>query len=223
MALNKNQNETVLIKKKIIVLLATAIFIVYSSTVAVLVFGHTGIRTNQFETVSQKYEIKNHTDAILESTSSSVSTTVSAITVTDNILDENFYIEYRLPNHLTPIYYDLLISTNFHEDINANEYNGSIKITLNCVHETNKIILHARNLRIVTETIEVIKLDDIDERDNVTRVDYDFEREFLIIELNDNLKMDKNYSVFLNFIGYLRNDMAGFFRSSYINENGEKK
>ena len=219
MVLNLLQvNDGVLINKKIIVLIAATIFIIYSSTVFGLVFGyHATIYNNyKFETVDDKNQINNS-----KTTLSSVTTEQVATTTPLAYISKNQSIDYRLPKHLSPYYYDLHVSTDLNDDIKMNSYNGSVKIYFKCLDVTNKIIFHARYLKILNETIQVFELNG--ENLKINKVAYEIDREFFIIELDSFLQINKNYSVYLNYNGNLKQDMAGFFKSSYIDANGKKR
>jgi hypothetical protein len=211
---NKNKNNSVLINKKIIVLIVAAVLIIYGSTIIGLVFGyHATIYTNyKFETVIDKSEINN---------SKPTSLITNEVTTAIPYILPNKSIDYRLPKHLSPYYYDLYVSTNLNDEIKMNNYNGTVKIYFECINLTNKIIFHARSLKILNETIEVLELNG--KKLEISKVAYEINTEFFIIELNNSLQINKNYSVFLNYYGNLKQDMAGFFRSSYIDSNGEKR
>ena len=49
----------------------------------------------------------------------------------------------------------------------------------------------------------------------------DFTRQFFIANLTQPFKAGHNYTVSMKYVGYLTDDNAGFYRSSYINENND--
>ena len=205
----EKKNEGVFIRKKSVVAIVCTVFIIYSSTVVGLVFG--------FRDTYSHFKI--HHEAFNASETTTITTTTTTTTVTT--LNESIKIDYRLPRDLSPYYYDITISTIFHDDIEPNDYNGSVKIYFKCIKETNKIIFHARNLDIFKRSVHVSDLQN--NSFNYSQIYYEAENEHFIIELINNLSADKNYSVSVKYKGHLRNDAAGFFKSLYLNNDGKKR
>ena len=55
----------------------------------------------------------------------------------------------------------------------------------------------------------------------VTGVSYDADPDFLTIQLEDELVAGQQYVLAMNFVGFLNDALAGFYRSQYMNEEGE--
>jgi aminopeptidase N len=51
----------------------------------------------------------------------------------------------------------------------------------------------------------------------------DFERQFFVASLSQTFKANNNYTVFVQFTGYLTDDNAGFYRSSYLDNNQKRR
>jgi aminopeptidase N len=125
--------------------------------------------------------------------------------------------EYRLENTVLPTAYDVQFSevefSNF-------TFKGSVKINARIVKETNVIVLHRGNL-----TAYVTSVTSIENNKGLTvaGTSYNKTTEKLSILLEEYLKPSDNISIQLNFNGTLRNDMIGFYRSSYINERGVER
>ena len=54
---------------------------------------------------------------------------------------------------------------------------------------------------------------------NITSIEYDEKRQFLIINLNEHLKAGKNYILNINYTGQITSDIRGIFWSSYKDLN----
>ena len=58
---------------------------------------------------------------------------------------------------------------------------------------------------------------------NVTGYEFDKSREFYVIKLLQPIVKGDKYRVTIDFVSKLNNGLSGFYRSSYINENGKKE
>lgn len=52
---------------------------------------------------------------------------------------------------------------------------------------------------------------------------YDRDRQFYVAHLKMNLEKGKQYKIAMNFIGYLNDNLDGFYRSSYTDDQGKKR
>lgn len=126
-------------------------------------------------------------------------------------------IKYRLPNNTKPMNYDITLITS----IDKNEFNfsGVAIIGLLVLETSSNITLHARQL-----TIKSVKLATTGgTMINLNPFTYNRTTEFLIISTQNQLLKDSNYILIIEYMGELRNDQFGFYRSSYVNSKGETK
>lgn len=144
-------------------------------------------------------------------------------------LPDNAYLtDVRLPVHLEPTLYFIDLVTHIEED-NFN-VDGSARILLRHVGSNNedneyasRIVMHAKDIVIHEESIQLTGIQD---PKNVIGHEYDLEREFYVIHINEVLygNVTNTFVVLnLNFDAYLNDDLRGFYRSSYINDAGETK
>jgi len=116
-----------------------------------------------------------------------------------------------LPRHLNPINYKLelvpfIIPDNF-------TIRGSVEIEVACLLSSSNITLHAADLQIENDTIRVV---DEDSRDvGVRSVEYDQDREFVILQLASQLQPGRKYKVTILYTAFLRDNLKGFYRSVY--------
>ena len=124
-------------------------------------------------------------------------------------------IDYRLPNNTLPIHYDIFLSTDIH--IPSFAFEGTVTIRLRALENTSSITLHTRFL--IIENVDFL-----DENGNLIQSNVNYQedsvREFLIIRPQSTLMINEIYHVRVNYLGTLRTDDAGFYRSSYVNSNG---
>lgn len=125
---------------------------------------------------------------------------------------------YRLPNNTRPEFYEVQLVTF----IDRGEFNfsGTVRIDVRVLEESKTITLHARRL-----TIDSVQLSDSygnPIEDDVTFA-YDVTKEFLTISTGKTmLQRGEKYLLKIFYIGELRTDLGGFYRSSYVNAQGTK-
>lgn len=130
-------------------------------------------------------------------------------------LDE---FNYRLPNNTRPLHYDITLATN----IDRKEFNftGIVRIELRALEDTNRITLHARQIVVTSFELTDASGQQIQAQGN----NYDVRREFLSFTTTDtSLKANQNYFLTIHYTSELRQDLGGFYRTSYINSSGKKK
>lgn len=148
-----------------------------------------------------------------ESTTESISTSSSPINLE---LNKN-NTDVRLPRSLVPILYDLEIIPFIFEGNFT--FHGLVNILLRVKQATNNITLHINDLSILSSDVKVFDTAENLEFQvkNLTR---DLDKQFFIIHLNDFLVETKQYNVSIRYKGILNDQLQGFYRSSYKDENG---
>ncbi|KAK6184963.1 hypothetical protein SNE40_007302 [Patella caerulea] len=124
-------------------------------------------------------------------------------------------IDYRLPTNTRPYHYNVDLQPNMYSgDPEAFNFQGSVKIWIQCLEDTTEITLHAHRLDINYATIEVLSEG---ETANLYRAyRNDTVRQFLIIELTESMVAGTNLSVSMSFEGPLQGDGTGLYLSSYM-------
>lgn len=119
---------------------------------------------------------------------------------------------YRLPNNTIPQTYDITLTLAL--ESNQFDFNGTVKIQIKALETTSNITLHMRQLSIAT-----IKLEDKSNNQDIDFEPYTYDTvtEFVIIPTQ--LEKDKIYLLTITYMGELRTDNHGFYRSSYVNAN----
>ena len=83
-------------------------------------------------------------------------------------------------------------------------------------HESaSNITLHAADLTIQNDTISVAKVgeeEEVEEMMVVTGVQYDKDREFIIINTGSELETGASYKVTIDYTAYLKDNLKGFYR-----------
>ncbi|KAJ8968398.1 hypothetical protein NQ317_007791 [Molorchus minor] len=105
------------------------------------------------------------------------------------------------------------------------DFDGKVWIQTTCLHPTQNITLHSKDLEIKENEITVKDISSTDPKSVKTaKIEFDKDKDFLIISLEKPLAEDHKYEIFIQFKGKLDDGLAGFYRSSYSDKkNGEKR
>ena len=123
----------------------------------------------------------------------------------------------RLPTSVTPSHYDVNLNVN----LNTFQVMGSVNITCSINSETKYILLHAQDMSIGQRDVQAQG-----EGGLLTAVQasgtFQPEHDFYVLELDSSLQPGTVY-VYLVFNYTLRDDLAGFYKSSYVNDVGKRR
>ncbi|XP_059190936.1 aminopeptidase N-like [Centropristis striata] len=134
---------------------------------------------------------------------------------------------YRLPSSLLPDYYNITLWPRLTSDPNTGLYifTGKSTVKFKCVKETDLILIHSNKLNYT-------KLDATHSArltasgggpaPGIKSSWLHHDTQYLVIQLNSTLTPEQNYLLYTEFTGELADDLAGFYRSEYI-EDGVKK
>lgn len=128
---------------------------------------------------------------------------------------EDVYETYRLPNDTRPFSYTINLRTWIHEEIFL--FEGFVEIVVLVSETTNRIVMHSRQLDITN-----FELRDLSGYLLNITMSYDPIREFLVFEVSESLLGGSRFWLQITYSGTLRTDGAGFFRSSYLNDDGDR-
>ncbi len=131
---------------------------------------------------------------------------------------EDDYIGYRLPNDTRPETYDVNIRTWVHEE--DFEFAGIVNIGIVTVNETNAITLHMRQLDIIQ--VRLLTTGAVPGLISIGPHTYNSTFEFMRIPINSVLPANTRYTVEIRYTGTLRTNQGGFYRSSYLNDAGQR-
>ena len=150
-------------------------------------------------------------------------TTIEALTTTLEPVTQD-RIDYRLSGDLYPILYELTIQPYFKTDKMPEFYNAVISIDFRCLRATNKLVMHMRNLVLKNSTLKITSSTDEQFSSKLNFPwTYDPVTDFFTAEFSQQFKVDYSYTFSVEFKGFINNDETGFYRSSYVDSNENKK
>ena len=123
-------------------------------------------------------------------------------------------VNYRLPNDTKPLKYLIEITTNIHDNDHNEQFKftGKVIIDFEVLEATNQVTIHQRQL-----TINKVSLDGLKKSFEYVKL-----TEFLIISTEAMLESGSKHSLEIEYAGTLREDLKGFYRSSYDNPDTKK-
>ena len=117
----------------------------------------------------------------------------------------------RLPLDLVPDNYHLSLDIDLEKD----SYNGSIKMTLGCVNDTNRIIFHGR--RLVLTKVKVKNGGGVVDYRKIT---YIKKFEMFVIDFDSpGLKQNMTYELHVDYYVNYGKNLAGLYKSNYTTED----
>lgn len=122
-------------------------------------------------------------------------------------------VNYRLSKSVAPTAYDLHITV----DLENLMFNGTETILVHANQPTSTIEVHLLDLSV--DNVQVIEGENAI---GVASLDYSSATEIYRITLSQNLSVDREYKVKMNFRGEIKDDMKGLYRSKYY-ENAALK
>ncbi|XP_018046832.1 PREDICTED: puromycin-sensitive aminopeptidase-like protein [Atta colombica] len=143
--------------------------------------------------------------------------TAAALSIDEDLENDLSTVNYRLPDNVVPVHYNIGLIPYIEKDNFT--FNGKSHIIIEIRRASQNISLHALDL-IINETATSLISNDTDIYAPTTH-NYDNKTEILTLYFNDKLSPGI-YSLYIQFIGILNDELHGFFRTSYTNEKGEK-
>jgi aminopeptidase N len=133
-------------------------------------------------------------------------------------VDPDDGISYRLPNDTIGLTYDIFLSTEIHRGEFG--FSGETKILIQIVENTDQITLQYRQMNIHSVTL-------LDVNNRVVQQNVPWIQnstvEFLIIRPNIQFNARQRYFVVISHSGTLRDDGLGWYRSTYLTPDGERR
>lgn len=136
-----------------------------------------------------------------------------------NGTENKTFIDMRLPRHLEPVSYGVkllafIVEKNF-------TFNGDVKIIMKAVEPATNITVHVNDMTIHESSVSVQDLSSGKEVE-IDKLDYDTDRQFFLVHLKEETHAGSQYQLNISYVGNVNDKLAGFYRSSYQNEKGEK-
>ncbi|XP_071548243.1 aminopeptidase N-like isoform X2 [Panulirus ornatus] len=122
-----------------------------------------------------------------------------------------------LPKNLVPIHYEVRLQPF----INGNfSVHGRVHVQFRVLEPTHHIVMHMADMLTHNHTTKVIEATSGQEQ-KILQQEYISTTMMYIVHLQEQLAHGGHYTLSLDFVGTLAEQLRGFYRSSYTKENGE--
>ncbi|NXS95125.1 AMPN Aminopeptidase, partial [Jacana jacana] len=151
-------------------------------------------------------------------TTPSNTTSVTTTTTPDPSLPWN---QWRLPTTLMPELYEVTLQPFLTPDAN-NMYifQGNSSVTFVCTEPTDLILIHSNKLNYTTPGSHMVSLEAVSGSSppKITKTWLVSRTQYLVVQLDGQLQKDQRYRLSSSFTGELADDLAGFYRSEYVDD-----
>lgn len=149
--------------------------------------------------------------------------TVSPTTTTPG--PNNPWNRWRLPATLKPESYEVSLQPFLTPDAN-NMYifKGNSSVVFMCVEATNLILIHSNKLNYTMQGSfhATLQAEGDGKAPGISRTWLETPTQYLVVQLDSPLQQGQRYRLSSSFTGELADDLAGFYRSEYTDEAGNK-
>ena len=148
-------------------------------------------------------------------------TTTSATTVDQS----KPWNRYRLPTTLLPDSYRVTLRPYLTPNENGLYiFTGSSAVHFTCKESTDVIIIHSKKLNYTSHNGHLVVLRGVGDAQDpeIDRTELVLLTEYLVVHLKSSLEVGKMYEMETAFQGELADDLAGFYRSEYMDSNVKK-
>ncbi|XP_042891238.1 aminopeptidase N-like [Penaeus japonicus] len=128
---------------------------------------------------------------------------------------------FRLPLTLKPLHYVVKLQPF----VNGNfSIFGHVEVEMEVLETTSNITLHMADIITKNDTVKILSRDEAEAGAvNIRMHQYDPERQFYIAHLEEALQKGKKYVLAMEFVGYLNDQLRGFYRTTYVDGDGIQK
>lgn len=154
-----------------------------------------------------------------------VAPTSPATTVSTTLDQSKPWNRYRLPRTLVPESYNVKLQPFLTPNENGLYiFKGWSTVRFTCKEPTNLIIIHSKKLNYTTPNGHRVTLRGVggSQPPVIDRTELVELTEYLVVHLNGELQAGSVYEMDSEFVGELADDLAGFYRSEYMDGNVKK-
>ncbi|XP_027211538.2 aminopeptidase N [Penaeus vannamei] len=124
----------------------------------------------------------------------------------------------RLPGSLKPLHYLVKLQPFINGNLSVFGY---MEVEMEVLEPTSNITLHMADIITKNDTIKLHTAVQTPGRDLwIKKHEYDHGRQFYIAHLTRELQKGRKYVLSMEFLGYLNDKLHGFYRSTYMDDDG---
>ncbi|CAM4612702.1 unnamed protein product [Lepidochelys olivacea] len=137
----------------------------------------------------------------------------------------NPWNNFRLPQSLVPEQYTVTLQPFLTPSASSLYiFKGNSTVRFSCQNATNLILIHSKKLNYTLQGTFLVSLQGVNGSSPppITNTWLETETQYLVVQLQGQLEKGKSYELVSSFMGELADDLAGFYRSEYV-EDGETR
>uniref|UniRef100_A0ABM5EX44 Aminopeptidase N n=1 Tax=Pogona vitticeps TaxID=103695 RepID=A0ABM5EX44_9SAUR len=138
---------------------------------------------------------------------------------------DNPWNSYRLPKSLVPEHYNVTLRPFLTRNGDGlYVFHGNSTVRFRCQNSTDLILIHSKKLNYTSRGGFLASLTGVDGAvpPSIAQTWLQENRDYLVVQLGGLLQQGQAYELHTSFIGELADDLAGFYRSEYV-EDGQTK
>ncbi|XP_047902278.2 aminopeptidase N [Anser cygnoides] len=160
-----------------------------------------------------------------DTTTTTTTATITSLAPNTTAAPNNPWNRWRLPTTLKPELYEVTLQPFLKPD-NNNMYifKGNSSVTFLCEEATDLIIIHSNKLNYTLQGNFHTSLQAVNGSNApaITQTWLETTTQYLVVQLAAPLQKGQSYRLFSIFTGELADDLAGFYRSEYVEGNVTK-
>ncbi|XP_075570285.1 LOW QUALITY PROTEIN: aminopeptidase N [Pelecanus crispus] len=207
--------------------MAAGFFISKTVGIVGIVLGLGAVATIIALSVVYNQEKNKGTDSGTAGTTATTTTTTAnpASTATTTTAPNNPWNQWRLPKTLMPESYEVTLQPFLTPDANMYIFKGNSSVVFVCMEPTDLILIHSKQLNYTMQGSFYASLQAVDGSSvpSISKTWLEVPTQYLVVQLNGQLQKGQRYRLVSKFTGELADDLAGFYRSEYVDEFGHKK
>ncbi|KAM9124594.1 aminopeptidase N [Pangshura tecta] len=212
--------------------MAAGFFISKTLGIVSIILGLGAVATIIALAVVYAQEKENNAASSLPSISSTSATTPSKGTpanvtnttpLASTAAPANPWNNLRLPQSLIPEHYAVTLQPFLTPDTASGLYifKGNSTVRFSCQNATDLILIHSKQLNYTQQSGFLVSLQGVNGSSPppIANTWLETQTQYLVVQLQGQLEKGKSYELVSSFTGELADDLAGFYRSEYV-ENG---
>ncbi|XP_075362623.1 aminopeptidase N isoform X1 [Mycteria americana] len=215
--------------------MAAGFFISKSVGIVAIVLGLGAVATIIALSVVYAQEKNKVIDSGVDDTTTTTATTTATATATatatttattTTAAPNNPWDKWRLPTTLMPESYEVTLQPFLTPNANGTYiFTGNSSVVFVCREATDLILIHSNKLNYTMQGSFHASLQAVDgsKVPHISRTWLVIPTQYLVVQLKSPLQQGQRYRLFSTFTGELADDLAGFYRSEYVDSNGVKK
>ncbi|NWT58912.1 AMPN Aminopeptidase, partial [Erythrocercus mccallii] len=206
--------------------MAAGFFISKTVGIVAIVLGLGALATIIALSVVYAQEKNKGTSDVGTTTTASPSTNTTAGPNTTTPAPNNPWNRWRLPATLKPEFYEVSLQPFLTPDANNTYiFKGNSSVVFKCEEATNLILIHSKKLNYTMQGSfhATLQAEGGGTAPAISSTWLETPTQYLVVQLASPLQQGQRYRLSSSFTGELADDLAGFYRSEYTDESGNKQ